>query len=47
MQVHHLLNALRFLQKTYVGKLEEDDLVETIKALEKELAQRKKGLVAS
>lgn len=47
MQVQHLINALRFLQKTYVGKLEEDDLVETIKALERELARQKKGLVAS
>ena len=47
MQVQDLLNALRFLQKTYVGKLEEDVLLDTIKALEKEVAKQNEGSVAS
>lgn len=46
MQVQDLLNALTFLQKTYVGKMDEDTLLATIDALKKELAKQKQRKVA-
>jgi hypothetical protein len=47
MEVQDLLNALRFLQKTYVGRGDEDALVKTILALEKELSKKTRTAVAS
>lgn len=47
MEVQDLLNALRFLQKTYVGRGDEDALVKTILALEKELLKKTRTAVAS
>lgn len=45
MRIQDLLNALRFLQKTYVGKGDEETLIETIDALNREIAKRRKDFV--
>jgi hypothetical protein len=38
----HLINASKFLRRVYVGKLDEQDLHDTIIALEKEVIDRRK-----
>jgi hypothetical protein len=47
MRIQDLLNALKFLQKTYVGKGDEEALIETIDALNREIAKRQKDKVKS
>jgi hypothetical protein len=38
----HLINASKFLRRVYVGKLDEQDLHDTIIALETEVINRRK-----
>lgn len=47
MRIQDLLNALRFLQKTYVGRGDEEALIETINALDREIAKRQKEKIKS
>lgn len=42
MTLTDLGNALKFLSKVYVGRVDEECLVKTIKALEKEIEQKQK-----
>ena len=47
MRIQDLLNALKFLQKTYVGKGDEEALIQTIDALNREIVKRQKDRVKS
>jgi hypothetical protein len=47
MRIQDLLNALKFLQKTYVGKGDEEALIQTIDALNREITRRQKDKVKS
>ena len=40
MTKHDIINAIRFLQRTVVPRTEEDALIRTVEALEKELERR-------
>lgn len=47
MRTQDLINALKFLQKTYVGKGDEEALIQTIDALNSEIGRRQKEKVKS
>jgi hypothetical protein len=44
MTLTDLHNALKFLNKVYVGRMDEECLVKTIQAIEKEVERKDLGL---
>jgi hypothetical protein len=39
----YLVNALRYMQKVFVGRGEEDEFLATVKVFEKEINKRRKN----
>lgn len=42
MQLHEILDAVTFLERTYVGRADEEKLVRTIAALKREAERRRR-----